>query len=528
MSLLSSSRIVLIMSDEGLQIYQVSGAGIKEIEFVSWDTDSFKEYVQHILANKCKKKPVVIFNDMVEQHYRKERIPKVGFGDKSSIIKSRLNYVFPNNQIRAALKLNKKFNTEGGGDPYLFAAIPKSESFNKTFSAVLASGSKLVGFYLLPIEGTALIEQLSKKLNKGNKTQSVWTIFIGQQSNGGLRQIVTRNGELALTRMTPIVDTDIEASLWANEVSEELEATMSYLSRFGYKKEDGLDIVIISNSSTHADLQQIINVEADLRLMSSKDVADMVGARIGMPTDLRYTDPLYAAYLGRKARFLLPMQSNAIDSVTRPRKIAGFVTMGLLAACAYVGFLSFQNVTKYVELKDSLSVTQQQLKTQEREYKIQADKMKELGVDLLMVDSALKNYYELDQKKVSILPFLNKVASSLGPDLTISSISVEAIENDNQVDAYGYAIEGETEGKKVLLNTNVMLTFPPTISAEEGVKEVENLVARLSENLEGFNVEIARQVAGMSYTGNVTGGTAQSSDDGPEDYVAEINIVEKE
>ena len=93
-------------------------------------------------------------------------------------------------------------------------------------------------------------------MSKESKEKASWTIFMGQQSSGSLRQIVTRNGELALTRMTPIVDTDIEPALWAREVTEELDSTMSYLARFGYKKEDGLDIIIVSNGSTHQALQQ--------------------------------------------------------------------------------------------------------------------------------------------------------------------------------------------------------------------------------------------------------------------------------
>ncbi len=520
------------MSDEGLQIYSVGRMSTKDIKFVTWDTEGFKETLRTILIKNCSKKPVIILNDMVEQHYRKERIPKVGMGDRAQVIKSRLNYVFPNNQIRAALKLkknkNKSLDAEAGSS-YLFAAIPKSEAFNKTFNAVMEANVNLIGVYLLPVEGVALIEDLSKKLNKGNKTKSIWTIFAGQQSKGGLRQIVTRNGELALTRMTPITDTNDDPALWANEVSEELNSTMSYLTRFGYQKTDGLDIIVISNVSSHEALQDSIKIDADLRIMTVKDAAEMVSARIGNPSNLRYTDMLYAAYLGKKSKFTLPMQSKAIEGITRPRKIAFFVLMAALLASAYVGFLLFQSFNNNLVVEDSLSVTNQQIRTQEQEYKVQAAKSKELGFDFLVVDGALENYYDLNKEKIDILPFMYEVGRSLGTDLTIDKIEINKIpapRSSNDFDDF----DQEQQSKRVLLESLLTLSFPSSIRAEQGVILINGLQQRLSENLPNYNVQIIKQVADLSYTGNVVGGTnrAPEQDESNEDYAAEIKITEKQ
>ncbi len=537
MSLLSSARTILIMSDEGLQIYMTGRLSIKHVQFITWDVEDFANVLKTILVKKCGKKPVMILNDMVEQHYRKERIPKVGFGDRGQIIKSRLDYVFPNNQIRAALKLNKNnksVSDETPGHPYLFAAVPKSQVFNKTFNAIIECGVKFIGFYLLPIEGGALIHDLSKKLNKGNKIKSAWTIFVGQQSNGGLRQIVTRNGELALTRMTPIVDTDVEPEMWANEVSEELTATMSYLSRFGYKQSDGLDVFVVANVSTHDHLKENINIDADLRVMTVKDAADMLSVKIGMPSDMRYTDPLYAAYLGKKTKFLLPMQSKVIDGVTKPRQIASFLLLASTLAALYVGYNLFMSFKNQLVIDDSLVVTKQQIKTQENEYKIQAARSKELGFDFLVVDGALENYYALNKEKMDILPFVTEVGRSLGTDLTIDRIEINSIPVPVRIDNNGRNRDREEKEntKTALLNSLLVLSFPNTIRPAQGVLLINNLRDRLEENLPNYTVEIIRQVADLSYTGNVVGGTdsgrsQESEKKSEEDYVAEIRIVEK-
>ncbi len=520
------------MSDEGLQVFSVGRMSTKDIEFITWDTEGFKETLKTILVKTCSKKPVIILNDMVEQHYRKERIPKVGIGDRVQVIKSRLNYVFPNNQIRAALKLKKNKNKSleaDAGHPYLFAAIPKSEAFNKTFNAVMEANVKLIGVYLLPVEGGALIEDLSKKLNKGNKVKSIWTIFVGQQSNGGLRQIVTRNGELALTRMTPIVDSDDDPAIWANEVSEELNSTMSYLTRFGYQKTDGLDIIIISNVSAQDALQNNIKIDADLRVMTAKDAAEMVSARIGNPSSLRYTDLLYAAYLGKKSKYILPMQSKAIEGITRPRQIAFFILMGALLAAAYTGFLLFQSFNNNLVVQDSLSVTNQQIRTQEQEYKVQAAKSKELGFDFLVVDGALENYYKLNKEKMDVLPFIREVGRSLGTDLTLDKISIKSIPALTPTNEFNDFQDQNDQSKQVLLESILTLSFPNSIRPEQGVVLINSLQERLAQNLPNYTVQIMKQVADLSYTGNVVGGTnrAPSEDQSVEDYAAEIKITEK-
>jgi len=531
-SLLSSARTVLIMSDEGLQVYVTGRLSIKNIEFLAWETEGFNDALKKILIKKCGKKPVIVLNDMVEQHYRKERIPKVGMGDRAQIIKSRLNYVFPNNKIRAALKLSKNKKTtseETPGHPYLFAAIPKSDAFNKTFNGILETGVRLIGFYLLPIEGGALIDDLSKKLNKGNKVKSAWTIFVGQQSNGGLRQIVTRNGELALTRMTPIVDTDVEPEMWANEVNEELSSTMSYLSRFGYKETDGLDIFVIANESTHDLLQNKIDINADVRIMTVKDAADMISLKIGVPSDMRYTDPLYAAYLGKKSKFLLPMQSKAIEGVTRPRQIAAFVLLLSILAAGYVGFLLFNSFKNQLVIKDSLAVTKQQISTQKKEYSIQAAKSKELGFDFLLVDSTLDNYFELEKKKINVVPFIREIGRSLGIDLTIQNIEIKSEPIEKRDDS-NFGNNQEKETKSALLSSTIVLSFPNTIKPEQGVVLINSLVARLKENLPNYSVSLMKQIADLSYTGSVVGGTGANSslntEEQEEDFVAEIKIVE--
>lgn len=531
MSLLSSSRCVLILGDEGLQIYNVSRLNAQFVDFLPWDTVDFGISVRDLIVKKCKRKPVVVLNDMVEQHYRKERIPKVSFFDKSNVIKRRLSVAFPNYKIRAALKLKDKklgVGQEGSGDAYLFAAIAQSEAFNKTINAIRMAGAPIIGFYLLPIEASAMVKTLSTKLSKGRGSRSSWTIFVGQHHGGGLRQIVTRNGELALTRLTPIVDTDIEPELWAKEVANELNATMSYLARFGYHESDGLEIVIVSNEAAQLSLQSAIDIECELHVMTSQQIGSLLGVRLGVQEDLRYADPLHAAFTGRKNKFLLPMESAAIYQLTQPRRVASFLMICLLVGAAYFAFDAFSSWKKYLSVKDQLVVATQQNSSLKQEYRREIIKKKEMGFDFLYVNNSIEIFEDLQKQKMKPLPVVREIGRSLGPDVKLDKfvISVKEVEVERQEDDYSYDVES-TEQKNIeyFLEAITTISFPSSVDPDVGVESVNNIRDRLQNSLPEYEVSVIKQVADLSYTGNFVGEAGEAPRENiPEKYNAEIMV----
>ena len=528
---------MLILGDEGLQILSVSGLRVKFVDCVPWETAEFEATVFNKIKKDCRNKPVIILNDMVEQHYRKERIPKVSVMDRANVLKRRLNVAFPNYQIRSALKLSNKSipisTGDGGvlsGGAYLFAAIPNSSQVQKTVEAVRLSGAPIVGLYLLPVEGASLVRALKAKLVKGSKNKSGWTIFVGQHHNGGLRQIVIRDGELALTRLSPVVDTDIEPELWVKEVSAELDSTMSYLSRFGYTTGDGLNIIIIANDATHDLLEQTIRLECDLHVLTSKRAASMLGVSIGRHDDLRYADILHAAFLAKKNKFALPMLAPAITRLTKPRRMASFIILGLLLAFGVLGFLTFKNWASYIQTNDQLIVSTQQNKMVKQEYKTELDKQKRLGFDFLFVNNAIEIYEGLEKNKVSPLPLFRDIGRSLGADIHLDQVVVSAVEeeiNDPQADLY-YNPDAQPT-VVTLMNVVMTISFPSSIDPDIGAQKVLELEQKLSTDLPDYDVRIIKQVADLSYTGNFVGESGQSRnpEGAPEEYTAEIEVREK-
>ncbi len=534
MSIFSPSRCVLLLSDEGLSIYDSGGSRVSVIDTVPWDTQDFEEAVAELVRRKCRGKQVLILNDMVEQHYRKERVPKVSPFDRANVLKRRVSAAFPSYPIRSAIKMKEKAPAREGqqaGDIYLLAAVPLSDNIRKTLSAIQKTYATIAGFCLLPVESAAMVHVLSKKLAKGSDKPSTWSVFVGQHQNGGLRQIVTKNGELALTRMTPIVDSDIDNDLWSTEVASELKGTMSYLSRFGFDPADGLDVVIIANNSVADRVSGKVDFDCNLSVLTSVEAANLLGLRIGRQEEERHADPLHIAWTARKSALVMPLQATQLDSISGPAKIATAASILLLAGCAYFGYSAFTNATAWMKNADQLSTAEAQLAMVHAEHASEVEKKKSIGLDFMLIENSTKVFQKLEGRSMKPLAVLDTVGRSLGSDIHITSLDIRPVVKATSLDAVATTppepADESAPAQPKQYEMVIRIIFPAALAPEKGVQKISELEKRLKANLPQHQVSILKQVADLSYTGNFVGEATSklnNKDGQKEDYEAQIMI----
>jgi hypothetical protein len=532
MSLFSPSRCVFLLSDEGLSIYDASSSRSVLLDTVPWNTQDFDDAVVEIVRKKCRGKSILILNDMVEQHYRKERVPKVSPFDRANILKRRVSAAFPSYPIRSSIKLKERApareNQPAGGDIYLFAAVPLSESVRKTLTAVQKTYSSVAGFCLLPVESASMIHTLSKKLSKVTERAATWTVFVGQHQSGGLRQIVTKNGELALTRMTPIVDSDIDHELWSSEVAGEIKGTMSYLSRFGFDATDGLDVIVIANNSVADKVAAKIDFDCNLSVLTSQEAANLLGVKLGRQDDQRYADPLHVAWSGRKTAFTLPLQAAQLDQIATPAKYATAASLILLCACGYFGYQSFSKASEWAANNADLSRAEDALTVVKQEHEAEVAKKAAVGVDFMLIENSTKVYSKLEKVSMKPLPVFDLIGRSLGPDIHIKSLDVKPVAEKSVLEpaASPEPVDPNAEVAQREYEVVIRIIFPSELAPEVGVQKIAELERRLKSNLPNHAVSIIKQVADLSYTGNFVGeATSQkTTDEKKEDYEAQILI----
>ncbi len=525
LSILTPSRTILMISDDALFVYSISSRGVKMIEAVPWSAENFEENVSLIISKECGGKPVLIINDMVEQHYRKEKIPRVSVMDKQNVVKRKLNVAFPNYPVRAALPLKEKIaktDKSMAGSIYIFAAVPASDAFKKTMSAATRSLAPIAGFSLLPIEASDMIKKLAGKLVSKNEKKATWTIFIGQHQGGGLRQIVIKNGELALTRMTPIIETDDEPSIWGNEVYQEFQATMSYLSRFGFDASDGLNVILISDPSAGDIVNELIDIPCNFYALSPQDAAKLLKLPMGIHGASYLADSLHVAWIGRKSKFILPMKAKQIDNVSKPRQVAAMLSVLLLLGGSFQAYKFLDYYQQLEETKEDISSVSRRKSQLDLQYEKEVKRKKDLGFDIQLIQSSLGVYDELVKNQINVLPLFYKIGMSLGKDMRIDRIQISRGE-PSITRRIVSAIN--VKQKTPLFISSMQMTFPSTTDADKGNKEVQELRSRLQKLLPDHVVKVSKLLEDYEYSEEIVVETGdENAILSSQDYVAEISI----
>lgn len=533
--MLSYSKTVLIIGDEALYIFSATSKSTQLVEAVSWDAENFEVNVAKILSKDCGGKPVVIINDMVEQHYRKERVPKVGFLDRNNVVNRKLKVAFPNYPVKAALALKDKIaKTENlpAAYVYIFAAAPYSDAFAKTMAAARLSFVQILGFSLLPVESADMVKALSTKLTPKGDPRPRWSVFMGQHQNGALRQIVTKNGELALTRMTPIVDSDNDPDVWAEDVNQEFQATMSYMSRFGFTAEDGLDVTVIASEETSAILDNALEVPGVVHILTAMDAASKLGFSLTRQVDQRYADGIHAGWIGRKSRLSLPMQSREIESISKPRKVANFFSAVLALSFLFFAYNAYEKFGVLSEINTNAEDVASRVSQLDVQYKKEVANKEALGYDVKLIQSSIGVYEKFEKEDIKPLELFKGVGTSLGRDLKLDRIAVKRAKPDlfegtasTDLGSVVDALNSGDNPENFIYEATLQLTFPSTTDIDKGNQEIEALKLSLEQALPNHKVVIQKYLKDTQYADElVVEEQTMDSENPAQDFIVSILI----
>lgn len=525
--MLGSAKTILMIGDEALSIYSSGFKGLELVEAVPWSADNFEENAAKIIAKDCAGKPVTVLNDMVEQHYRKERVPKVNMMDRKNVVTRKLNVAFPNYPVRAAFPLKEKIPKSEkmpAANVYIFAAAPQSEQYVKTMEAAKRSLASVSGYALLPVEAANMVKTLSAKLTPRSRPRAKWSVFIGQHQNGGLRQVVIKDGELALTRMTPVVDTDADPDMWAHEVYQEFQATLSYMARFGFLAEDGLDIIVVANPAAGDILGGIIEVEANIYTMTASEVAKKLGLSIASYSDQRYADVLHVAWVSKRPKLQLPMHAKELEAISKPRQVATMLSLILIAGTCYLGYQVYMKYEELQEANETVSDTRVRTAQLNEEYQIEVEKKEALGFDVRMVQSSITVRDALDQANIDVLKVIEGIGQGLGRDLRLDSVNFEHYE-ETQTNRATRMLQGDfsndPNAETYTYVARVQLTFPSTTDIDRGNEEINALKERIQAQLPNHSVEVEKYLKDTEYVDELVMG----EDGAPREGVAQDFVI---
>jgi uncharacterized protein (UPF0335 family) len=335
--------------------------------------------------------------------------------------------------------------------------------------------------------------------------------------------VITKNGDLALTRMSPFASSSKDVSAWSNEVYKEFKSTMSYLSRFGYDPDDGLDLMVIANEEASESLDALIEESCNLHVMSVGEAASTLGFTIGAQHDGDYADVLHIAWAGRKSRLTLPMKSGNVDRVHKPRQIAMAASFVLFLGAAFQSYQFTEQYSQFSVVSDGIESVKKRRSQLDVSYQRVVQEKESMGFDVRLVQSSLVVYDELERANIPVLDVFKGVGAALGKDLRIDGITV-ARPGFKAAKVVPSWMQQDKEPEP-LFETKLKMTYPGTTDIDLGNQEVLDLSARLTQLLPGHTVEITKLLKDYEYTEGLVVETGDLEGENLQlDFVAEIRI----
>lgn len=393
---LFTRRRVLVVADDALLLVTTTGGSVElELQLPFGEDSDLTPLVEALRRRRFL--PLVVFMDVLQQSYRREVLPKVSFFDQPRVVSRRLDLTFPQSELRAAMRMPGK-PEEGGPSrvEYLLAALPKSTQIDRLFATLAAHRLGFTSICLLPIEAMGLVGALAERLpvaaspgearreepageaEAGGAEAGVggaprWAILVSPQRTGGIRQLVTKDGRLVLSRLTPDPTVATEAEQAAaggaagtrktlgEVIAEELEATLGYVSRLGYTRSDGLRVIAIGDAETGEKLRAASLPLRDLQCLTPSEAGRRLGLSGVDPDDSCRGDLLFVAWLGRRFFPVMPMLSQEQRQRRRVSLAATAATLLLLALAAQQGLGVGQRYFAVEDLAERLQAQQRLL-----------------------------------------------------------------------------------------------------------------------------------------------------------------------
>ncbi len=246
-----SNRFVLLLGGSGALLAPVRAGRLGPALAAAADDDGLAALGKALAARP--RVPVTVLLDVADINFRRETVPLVGLLDRAKVLKRRLDFIFPEVEVRGALPLAAAPAGPGGGrreQPHLFAAVANSGEWARWRDWLKGLANPVSAMGLLPLDLVELALALRDPDPDTPDGEEPWTLLVLQHWTGGIRQVVLKGKELVLTRMTPAAM--VAAGLG---IAGELRATLGYLARLGFSGRAGIQVVGVGPTAWEESLE---------------------------------------------------------------------------------------------------------------------------------------------------------------------------------------------------------------------------------------------------------------------------------
>lgn len=270
--------------------------------------------------------PVLIVTDVLAQEYRRETLPRLNPFDRRKLLVRRLAQTFPAPAAPHAQLTGAQVLT---GRAALLVCLHDGDPMTLWMKRIESRTNPFAGVLPLPLAAAGIVARLDPEAAQG------WAMLLSRQRTGGFRQIVTHNGQLVFTRLTPPISASVNATGMTSSLALDLQATLGYLARQGLTTNEPLRLVALLPN-----LGPLPPPLETVATLSPYDAAQRLGLSFAPDLHDTYADLLFAAWIANaeKVHPFLPEQNRRTDRTGRIRRWGRTAASAVwLAAIASLG-----------------------------------------------------------------------------------------------------------------------------------------------------------------------------------------------
>ena len=347
-----------------------------------------------------------ILTDFVEEDYRVENIPHLGWLDRRSFLEKKLNQFYKNTPFRNRLIEGN----DGEGDRVLFSALTNPNLLLPWVDSLLIRQ--------IPLSGISSVAMLSGKLLP--KSLSSHALLLSFQKGVGLRQSFFLNGKLHFSRLTLVHSDDDRTSI----VRSESEKVYKYLHALNLLPAEGMLSVLILCGSEDGKLFDEAMMESIAIHPVILDLSE-VAKEIGLDGRIFDALPIFLHLLGKSVNHYGSEQHTHRYELMQWRHAATALSIALI--CGGVALAGI-DAGRAVEFKNQAALLASRTLDAERRYRSIQQPGNESPQKIKEVVSLVEM---IESKFPSPRKMLVKVSHALTPfpDIRINRLSWQVARN---------------------------------------------------------------------------------------------------
>ncbi|XGA07979.1 MAG: hypothetical protein U0X86_000112 [Wolbachia endosymbiont of Xenopsylla cheopis] len=399
------NKLVILLGEEGAVLLHIKNNILINRCFVQ-DASEFIDLKFFIASDK--KIHIYLALNHVDQDYTVQSIPAVDRLSIYSIVKAKLKHIPTNSDLKTAFLLSKPSESEKNWQ-YMFVSIRLSNTINSWLKLIIDAGGNFKGILLLPIEMASILNAISAQKeieSDGNN----WNIIVAYTKTGGFRQLVTKDNKMIFTRVISSTDS-ILPNVIAGSVYQEVKNTIQYLGRFGFQKNDTVDLHIVVPQDIKLGLMAIKFAEHNVNILTPYELSKILKLAHEINPNDRFCDTvLLLSILENKSKVVLHTRETKKHSklMLFDLYFPHLSSLTLLLLLTINVLFIFNLYSNYQE-KNNLIQDEKMLKTQFQN--LNSDYSIEKIYEISEIINAHNELLSLNYSPLSEIEYINKVKS---------------------------------------------------------------------------------------------------------------------